>query len=148
MYYCSPISNLLITATPDAITGIKFVEKCEVNNSNLPILKQCVKELDEYFAGKRKVFDVCVRFEGTDFQKQVWNELRKIEYGSVCSYKDIANKIGNSKGYRAVGNANGKNPIPIIVPCHRVITSDGKLGGYSGGIEIKRKLLKNEKIDL
>lgn len=103
-----------------------------------------VKQLKEYFNGERKSFNIPLELKGTEFQKRVWNELIKIPYGDAASYKEIAEKIGSKKSYRAVGNANGKNPIPIIIPCHRVIISNGKLGGYTGGLEIKIKLLELE----
>ncbi|QUH29913.1 methylated-DNA--[protein]-cysteine S-methyltransferase [Vallitalea guaymasensis] len=103
------------------------------------------KQLDEYFSGKRKMFDMKLNPQGTQFQKKVWNALTKIPYGEVCSYKDIAIAVGNEKACRAVGMANSKNPIAIVVPCHRVIGSSGKLVGYAGGLDTKDELLKLEK---
>ncbi|WP_156299382.1 methylated-DNA--[protein]-cysteine S-methyltransferase [Streptobacillus canis] len=103
------------------------------------------KQLLEYFNGDRKVFELPLKFEGTDFQKSVWNTLVKIPYGNTKSYKDIAKEINNEKSCRAVGGANNKNPIPIIIPCHRVINKNGSLGGYNGGEYIKRYLLELEK---
>jgi methylated-DNA-[protein]-cysteine S-methyltransferase len=103
--------------------------------------------LDEYFDGRRKRFDIPFSLSGTNFQKQVWKELSKIPFGKTVSYKDIARKIKNPKAVRAVGSANGKNPMCIIIPCHRVIAADGSIGGYSGGITNKQKLLRFEGIN-
>ena len=103
------------------------------------------KQLDEYFAGKRKKFDIPIKLDGTDFQIKVWKELLKIPYGETCSYLDIAKCIGNPKASRAVGMANNKNKIIIIVPCHRVIGSNKKLVGYACGLEVKEKLLELER---
>ena len=103
------------------------------------------KQLDEYFAGKRKKFDIPIKLDGTDFQIKVWKELLKIPYGETCSYLDIAKCIGNPKASRAVGMANNKNKIIIIVPCHRVIGSNKKLVGYACGLDVKEKLLELEK---
>ncbi len=102
------------------------------------------KQFDEYFSGTLKKFKVPLDPQGTDFQKKVWKELSKIKYGNLKSYKDIAVGIGSPNAMRAVGGANGRNPIPVIVPCHRVINADGSIGGYSGGAGIKEKLLKME----
>ena len=103
------------------------------------------KQLDEYFAGNRKQFDIPIKLEGTDFQIKVWKELLKIPYGETCSYLDIAKRIGNPKASRAVGMANNKNKIIIIVPCHRVIGSNKKLVGYACGLDVKEKLLELER---
>jgi len=102
------------------------------------------RQLDEYFAGKRTEFTVPLDLRGTDFQLRCWNALLKIPYGKTCSYADLARTVGSPRGFRAVGMANHDNPIPIIVPCHRVITSDHKLGGYGGGLDVKEKLLHLE----
>ena len=118
----------------------KFVIKKET-----PLIKKTKLELMEYFDGKRKIFDIPIKLDGTDFQVKVWKELLKLPYGEICSYLDIAKKIGNPNGARAVGMANNKNKIQIIIPCHRVIGSNKKLIGYAGGIKIKEKLLKLEK---
>ena len=111
------------------------------------LLKKCCKQLDEYFSGKRKTFDVPLDAKGTKFQKQVWRELQKIPFGKTLSYGDIAKKIKNPKASRAVGGANNKNPIAIVVPCHRVIGANGKLVGYAGGLHRKAWLLKHERRD-
>ena len=109
------------------------------------LIKNTKQQLDEYFAGKRKKFDIPIKFNGTDFQVKVWEELLKIPYGETCSYLDIAKRIGNPKASRAVGMANNKNKIIIIVPCHRVIGSNKKLVGYACGLDVKEKLLELEK---
>ena len=101
-------------------------------------------ELEEYFNGLRSDFSVALSPHGTDFQIKVWEELRRIPFGTTVSYKELAEGIERPKAHRAVGSANGKNPLPIIVPCHRVIASSGGLGGYSAGLEVKRKLLALE----
>lgn len=126
-------------------------------NESSPPVKGCIKlhqddpwmfdvfnQLQEYFFAKRRVFTVPLNLQGTPFQKAVWNELLKIPYGKTATYKDIALALGSEKKTRAVGQANGANPVPIIVPCHRVINTGGKIGGYSGGIGIKEKLLELE----
>lgn len=104
--------------------------------------------MDEYFNRKRKNFDLPLAPKGTEFQKKVWEELRKIPYSKTCSYKDIAIKLGNEMCCRAVGMANNKNPIAIFIPCHRVIGANGKLVGYAGGLSIKERLLEIEKENL
>ena len=104
-----------------------------------------IKEIKEYFSGRRKEFDLKLNPQGTDFQKRVWNELRKIPYGETCSYQDIAIAAGNRKACRAVGMANSKNPIPLIIPCHRVIGKNGKLTGFAHGLDSKEMLLDMEK---
>lgn len=109
------------------------------------LLYEAYRQLDEYFAGKRKKFDLPVSFTGTEFQKRVWGELQKIPYGETRSYQDIAVRIGNKKAVRAVGQANHKNPILILVPCHRVIHKNGDITGFGCGIEVKRYLLELEK---
>jgi methylated-DNA-[protein]-cysteine S-methyltransferase len=109
-----------------------------------PLIKKAAKQFGEYFDGKRKNFDLPLRMKGTVFQVKVWNALKKIPYGKTVSYGDIAAIIGNPKACRAVGMANNRNPIAIIVPCHRVIGKDGSLTGYAGGLELKRQLLELE----
>ena len=109
------------------------------------VTDEAVKQLKEYFAGKRKSFTVPVDPDGTEFQKTVWKSLMTVPYGETRTYKDMAKEIGNDKAFRAVGNANGANPIPIIIPCHRVVASSGKLGGYSAGLFRKIYLLRHER---
>lgn len=134
-----------ITATDSAVTGIDFVQEPIKDRPN-SITNEAVRQLQEYFEGKRKEFQLPLDMGGTPFQKAVWAELMKIPYGESRTYGEIAKKLRNPKAGRAVGSANGKNPISIVVPCHRVIASHGGLGGYSGGLDKKRYLLALEKI--
>lgn len=144
----SPLGPLYLIANDVALIGVNF-EKQDIpmikDSSLHPILKQAHFELEEYFTGKRKNFDVPLDAQGTAFQQKVWKALTGIPYGKTCSYKDIAKKIKNDKAVRAVGTANGRNPLCVIIPCHRVIAADGTLGGYTGGLHIKVKLLNLEK---
>jgi methylated-DNA-[protein]-cysteine S-methyltransferase len=145
-YYESKIGPLEISGTEKGVTGLRFVRRSAKSDSALPsVMEEALEQLDEYFAGKRKDFSIKLILEGTDFQKKVWKHLRKIPYASTVSYKDIARAIGNEKAVRAVGGANGSNNIVIVVPCHRVIAHDGKLGGFGGGLWRKEWLLKHEK---
>lgn len=150
-YYDSPIGILKIEADKQGICGLSLckdeTQKQRKNPSSCsPFLKQAQVELNEYFAGKRWIFSVPLSLHGTKFQIQVWNALCKIPYGETRSYSDIAASIGSPKACRAVGMANNKNPIMIIVPCHRVIGKDGSLVGYGSGLHIKKKLLELEGI--
>jgi len=121
---------------------------------NLPVreCRECrvsaeaAHQIDEYLTGKRKAFDLPLKMEGTDFQKRVWNELCKIPYGETAAYGDIAERVGSPNAYRAVGSACGANPIPIVVPCHRVVASNGGLGGFGGGLALKKRLMEIEGI--
>lgn len=148
----SKIGSLFLVASPKGLQAIYWdkldvpmVESLSGDRSEIQILAKTVKQLDEYFAGERKTFDIPFDVVGTHFQRMVWNELSKIPYGQTISYKDLARKIKNDKAVRAVGTANGRNPISIIVPCHRVIAADGTLGGYGGGLSNKTILLELEK---
>lgn len=120
--------------------GADFVEEKDM----CVLLRQARMELEEYFAGKRQYFEVPVSLAGTEFQRKVWESLKKIPYGKTRSYGEIASDIGNPKAARAVGMANNRNPVMILVPCHRVIGKDGSLVGYGGGLEVKRFLLNLE----
>ena len=122
----------------------KDLSKATKLRSDDPYLFNTFDQLKEYFIRTRKVFDIPLDLEGTDFQMKVWNEIKKIPYGKTRSYKYIAEKLGDAKSIRAVGKANGQNPIPIIIPCHRVIGSNGTLTGYAGGLDVKEKLLEIE----
>ena len=126
------------------ITKVQFGKKGDVGEKT-PVLLQCERELREYFFEGRRDFSVKLNPQGTDFQKRVWERLRKIPYGEARSYGEIAAAIGCKGGARAVGNANNKNPIAIIVPCHRVIGANGKLVGYAGGLNVKEMLLFMER---
>jgi methylated-DNA-[protein]-cysteine S-methyltransferase len=145
--YQTPLGKIVLIENGSAVTRLIFSEVLPegVNCTETPLLKKAVLELQEYFAGTRKRFDLPFSPQGTDFQQKVWKALQDIPYGAVVSYKDIALAIGNEKACRAVGGANNKNPIAIIIPCHRVIGADGSLVGYGGGLEIKRRLLALEK---
>ena len=144
-YYESPVGTIEITGDASEITGIKFTDCAQtVENSN-EITENCKKQLEEYFSGAREVFDFSFKFSGTEFQEKVWNEVYKIPYGEVVTYKQIAQNIGNAKAVRAVGTAVGRNPIAIVVPCHRVVGCNNSIGGYAYGIQIKKELLRLEK---
>jgi methylated-DNA-[protein]-cysteine S-methyltransferase len=146
IYYDSPIGVIMIRGSKDKILSVDFVEDKDCINKDVPnILKEAYKQLDEYFKGIRKDFDLDLFFDGTEFQNKVWNELCNIPYGETATYKDMAIRIGNEKACRAVGNANNKNNIGIIIPCHRVIGSNGKLVGYAGELWRKEWLLEHEK---
>lgn len=119
--------------------------KAEYRESSSNVIEETIAELEEYFVKKRKVFDIPLLLPGTDFQRSVWNGLMKIPYGSTVSYLDLAKSIGNEKAVRAVASANGANAISILIPCHRVIGSDGTLTGYAGSLDVKKKLLALEK---
>ena len=145
--YDSPIGKIRISYTDNAIIGLDFLKMPNFNsNNNSEILKKCINQLDDYFKGKTKEFSINIEFlNGTEFQKKVWKSLLSVKYGEVASYKDIATINGNYKASRAIGGANNKNPISIIIPCHRIIGSNGKLVGYGGGIEKKIWLLNHER---
>ncbi len=147
-YFDSPIGLIEIQSQNEKIVSLHFVEEKRYNENLEQILKEAKLQLKEYFDAKRKVFDLPLKMNGTDFQKKVWKELKKISYGNTLSYKDIATGIGNEKASRAVGNANNKNKIAIIIPCHRVIGSTGKLVGYGSGLWRKKWLLDHEKGEL
>jgi O-6-methylguanine DNA methyltransferase len=151
--YASPIGHMLLVASERGLLSAEFdydkkrlaaarADK-EWEESDVA-LAETRQQLDEYFAGTRKDFSVPLDLRGTEFQLRCWRALLEIPYGQTCSYADLARKVGSPRGFRAVGMANHDNPIPIIVPCHRVITSDHKLGGYGGGLDVKEKLLTLE----
>ena len=149
-YYETEIGKIGIGEENGAVTDLFFGEaklpEAAINETD--IIKEAKRQLDEYFKGKRKVFDLPVSTKGTEFQKLVWEALRTIPYGETRSYKDIAVQIGKAKACRAVGMANNRNPVAIIIPCHRVIGSKGHLVGYGGGLEIKMRLLAIEGIKI
>lgn len=149
----TPIGLLRLRADEEGLSSILFpnqkegVKKGKGNAAAQAHLHDAMTALEEYFAGTRKQFaDLCLSARGTDFQKSVWRQLSKIPYGKTCSYAEIAKRIGNPKAMRAVGLANGRNPLPIIVPCHRVIGASGKLVGFGGGLPTKKFLLELEGI--
>ena len=146
-YYKSPVGILELTEKDNFLTGLAIVEESEMLNKkseDSPLIVKVKKQLDEYFRGERFNFDLPINQEGTDFQKRAWSFLYTIPYGKTVSYKDEAEAIGSVKAVRAVGSANGANNIAIIVPCHRVVNSNGKLGGYAYGLPVKEQLLKME----
>ena len=147
-YYNSPIGYIQILGNEHSIISLDFIGEINNDEKRNDLLNTCITELDEYFKGKRRSFSLNLLLNGTDFQKKVWNALINIPYGKTVSYKDIAKAIGNEKSARAVGNANNKNKIAIIVPCHRVIGSNGLLTGYAGGIWRKEWLINHEKMFL
>ncbi|HEY4200147.1 MAG TPA: methylated-DNA--[protein]-cysteine S-methyltransferase [Devosiaceae bacterium] len=148
----SPVGELKLVATDDGLAAILWENdnprRVRLNvvreDQNHPVLLETERQLKQYFAGERQAFDLKLDFVGTDFQKQVWHALLTIPFGETRSYGEIARQIGKPKAVRAVGAANGKNPISIITPCHRVIGSTGKLTGFAGGLETKERLLKLE----
>ncbi|SDP47313.1 methylated-DNA--[protein]-cysteine S-methyltransferase [Desulforhopalus singaporensis] len=149
-YYNSPIGTLLLVGSHGRLEQLHFPNSIDKANpeqdaqeDDTPFAR-VILELDEYFAGKRRVFTIPLTLKGTEFQQQVWHELTKIGYGHTASYSDIARRLGKPKAYRAVGLANGRNPVPIIIPCHRIIGKDGSLAGFGGGVEIKKQLLDLE----
>lgn len=145
-YYDTVIGRIGIAEENGAITNILFGESelPETLIKETDLIMNAMGQLNEYFSGKRRTFDLPVYAEGTLFQVSVWKALKSIPYGETRTYKDIAVQIGKAKACRAVGMANNKNPVPIFIPCHRVIGSKGRLVGYGGGLDIKRKLLAIE----
>ena len=140
----SPIDLLTIVSDGESVTMVRFGDMTS-GLSSCAVLEQAGRELAEYFAGQRRVFTVPLNAHGTAFQRSVWAALCEIPYGATASYAEIAEKVGNSAACRAVGSANHRNPIPIFIPCHRVIGKDGSLTGYAGGMDMKNFLLDLEK---
>jgi methylated-DNA-[protein]-cysteine S-methyltransferase len=147
----TPVGRLVLESDGDVLIGIWLPSISVSSRSGSgsdghdapPVIKETVSQLEEYFARERTEFDVPMELDGTEFQKEVWAELARIPYGETISYGELARRVGRPKGPRAVGQANGKNPIPIIVPCHRVLAGSG-IGGYGGGLPMKRALLAVE----
>ena len=153
MYYCNldtPIGSLLLAGDEDGLSLIGFPEgsgRHEPEHDwiyNEKPFGDARRQLTEYFAGERRTFELSLKPTGTEFQLRVLEELQKIPYGTTCSYSDIAERIGRPKAVRAVGAANGRNPIPIVIPCHRVIGAGGDLTGFGGGLDTKEALLRLE----
>lgn len=141
----TPIGDLRLEADDEGLTRIEFhAVSSGSSDGPKPVLRMAIQQLEEFFAGQRKTFDVPLALHGTPFQLEVWRALLRIPYGATTTYAAIANSIGRPAATRAVGAANGANPIPIIVPCHRVIGSNGSLTGFGGGIDVKRWLLNFE----
>ena len=151
----SPMGKLTIAATASGIAAIGFGTedfnslvtqlKLTLSNTSTPLLENCVKQLEEYFTGKRRSFSLPMHLVGTEFQQKVWHALMSIPYGETISYKEESQRVGNEKAIRAVAQANGANPLPIVIPCHRVINANGNLGGYSSGVDKKQFLLNLER---
>ncbi|GGE80580.1 methylated-DNA--[protein]-cysteine S-methyltransferase [Priestia taiwanensis] len=147
MYYETPIGWLEVVGDEKGVEVVRFMDEEEEHQpvGESEAVAQCITQLDEYFKGSRQTFTIpLIQSSGTVFQQQVWKALETIPYGEIVSYLDIAQKIGNEKAVRAIGGANSRNPIAIIVPCHRVIGKSGKLVGYEGGLWRKEYLLKLE----
>ena len=151
-YYQSPIGLIRIVETGGFLTRAEFVEQNPkskhfqpngISNSST-LLEDACRQLDEYFEGKRQKFDLALKPHGTDFQRSAWESLLRIPYGETKSYLQQAESISNPRAIRAIGQANSRNPIPIIIPCHRVIGKNGSLTGYAGGLDRKTRLLAHE----
>jgi methylated-DNA-[protein]-cysteine S-methyltransferase len=143
-YYTSPVGTLVIESQNEKITIVNFNRASKLEENSTPVIEQCISQLEEYFFQGRKFFDLELDPLGSEFQRKVWNELQLIPYGKTISYEALAINVGDIKSIRAVGLANGQNPIAIIIPCHRVIGKNGDLVGYGGGLENKVWLLEHE----
>lgn len=146
--YESPIGVLEMVSSKDTVLSIMFVDRASAieHQREIPaVLQDCYTQLHEYFLGKRQTFTFAYESKGTPFQQSVWNSLLRIPFAETASYRDIANMLQKEKAVRAVGNANGKNKLSIVIPCHRIIGTSGKLTGYAGGIWRKEWLLNHEK---
>ena len=144
--YPSRLGDIKITYTDKAITGIELGVSGYERSESMPsaLSESAIEQLNEYFTGKRRQFELPLAPSGTPFQQKVWAALQEIPYGQTRSYKEIALAVGSPNGFRAVGRANNKNPIAIVIPCHRVIGADGSLVGYGGGLDMKQSLLDLE----
>jgi len=144
-YFTSPLGTLEINGNDDGIASVHFLDSEEKETKVISEnLQPCIKQLKEYFEGNRTHFDLKLNPKGTEFQKRVWNQLLEIPFNKTLSYQEMANLLGDPKVIRAAASANGKNPISIIIPCHRVIGSDGSLTGYASGLHRKKWLLDHE----
>ena len=142
--YDSPFGPVRMDYEGGVLLRLRVVEPTEERGERTPLTEEVYRQLQEYWSGKRRAFDFPYELRGTEFQKKVWAALETIPYGQTCTYGDSARMVGSPKAVRAVGAANGKNPIWIAVPCHRVVGGNGTLTGYAGGIEMKRRLLELE----
>ena len=142
----SPLGELTLESDGECVTALRFGNWFRGGRS-CAVLEQAAAELEEYFARDRHEFTVPVKAEGTAFQRSVWTQLREIPYGKTVSYRTIAERLGKSNACRAVGGANHRNPVPILIPCHRVVGKNGTLTGYAGGLRIKEYLLRLERIE-
>ena len=149
----SPIGDIMLVADNSALIGIYFVGCDHIPAASgrwtldpkHPVLQQAATQLDEYFAGKRTEFSLPLHLAGTEFQEKVWREIARIPYGETISYSDLAKRAGATHAIRAVGTSTGRNPVSIVIPCHRVVGKDGNMRGFAGGLERKRRLLDLEK---
>jgi len=141
----TPIGQIVLESDGHLLIGLRLANAVGRGrrDEESPVLKEAATQLQEYFAGERTEFDLRMELDGTPFQREVWAELARIPYGETISYGELARRVGRPKGPRAVGQANGRNPIAIVVPCHRVLASNG-IGGYGGGLTVKRALLALE----
>ncbi len=153
IYHDTPIGKIRLRSSEEGLCALDHVNQQDslaagyVLNPECPFLRQAQVELDEYFVGERESFETRLSPIGTSFQRQVWEALTGIPFGQTASYSEIAEMIGNPKSVRAVGAANGKNPLSIFIPCHRVIGKSGKLVGYAGGLAVKQTLLRVERLE-
>ncbi|WP_418264513.1 methylated-DNA--[protein]-cysteine S-methyltransferase [Flavobacterium faecale] len=145
VYINTPLGIAKISGDNDGVSAISIEDEGFISNVIPSVLLDAVQQLTDYFEGKRENFDLVINPSGTDFQKKVWQELEKIPFGKTVSYLELSKKLGDVKAIRAVASANGKNPLWIVIPCHRVIGSDGSLTGYAGGLHRKKWLLEHEK---
>ncbi len=142
----TPIGKLEVVSSKHAIRALHFSVSAHAPSLWVPdVMRQCLEQLEQYFRGNLKVFDVNTEQSGTDFQKLVWKKVSEIPYGETLSYREVATRCGNAGAVRAVGHANGRNRVPVIIPCHRVVGADESLVGYAGGLWRKRWLLDHER---
>jgi methylated-DNA-[protein]-cysteine S-methyltransferase len=155
MIYQSPLGSIQIKIVSSCVSELKFIDRDEselqkdsneLSSVDKIVFQECIQQLEEYFSGKRKIFDLPLYQEGTEFQQKVWKELIQIPYGNTITYHQLAQRIGNAKSIRAAASANGRNKLWIVVPCHRVIGADGSLTGYAGGLKMKKWLLNHENV--
>ena len=144
-FFSSEIGNIRITASETAIETLYFVEEAAAPSPEMPpVLQECLRQIEAYFRGELKDFSLKLQPQGTAFQQSVWQQLLEVPYGSTATYLDIARRLGDRNAVRAVGSANGRNPISLIIPCHRIIGANGRLIGYGGGLWRKEWLLRHE----
>ena len=144
-FFSSEIGNIRITANETAVETLYFVEEAAAPSPEMPpVLQECLRQLAAYFRGELKDFSLKLQPQGTAFQQSVWQQLLEVPYGSTATYLDIARRLGDRNAVRAVGSANGRNPISLIIPCHRIIGANGRLIGYGGGLWRKEWLLRHE----
>jgi len=140
----APWGKIRISVSARGVREVRLDQVSRRDRGDSPILDEVVRQLEEYFQGERRRFDLPFDLHGTEFQRRVWKALARVPFGATLSYGDLARKAGSARGYRAVGQAVGRNPLPILVPCHRVLAAGGGLGGFSGGLPLKKRLLAIE----